>query len=399
MSIQVLSIFGTRPEAIKMAPLVWAIDREPGMISRVCATAQHRQMLDQVLDIFGIKPDHDLNVMREGQDLCGLTSRVLMGIRDVLRQNPPDIVLVQGDTTTCLAAALAAFYEHIPIGHVEAGLRSGRLDAPFPEEANRSIVSRIADLHFAPTEQASQNLIAEGIAPGRITVTGNTVIDALLMVRDRVADRTAHHWRQQLGARLCLALENQTNKVILVTGHRRENFGQGMQDLCWSIRSMALAQPDWTFIYPVHLNPRVQEPVHAILSDLGNVFLIEPLDYLCFVWLMNRSDILLTDSGGIQEEAPSLGKPVLVTRSVTERIEAVSAGTVKLVGTDRATIRHEVERLLNDPVLYREMAAVTNPYGTGNSSAEIVTAIQSWHALQPGQDLQAASPAAASSVA
>lgn len=399
MSIRVLSVFGTRPEAIKMAPVIKALGNRSGFYSRVCVTAQHREMLDQVLDIFHIAPDHDLNVMQKGQDLCGLTGRVLTGVRDVLRQDAPDLVLVQGDTTTCMAAALAAFYEHIPIGHVEAGLRSGRLDAPFPEEANRSIVSRVVDLHFAPTQQARANLIGEGVPANRIMVTGNTVIDALLMIRERVNSHTAYHWSQQLGPRLCKALDSGTGKVILVTGHRRENFGQGMKSLCYAIRDMALARPDWTFIYPVHLNPQVQEPVRAILSELQNVFLIDPMDYLSFVWLMNRSDILLTDSGGIQEEAPSLGKPVLVMRDVTERVEAVSAGTVKLVGTDRRTIKAEVERLLTDPVQYRQMASIANPYGTGASASEIVDAIELWNAERVDTGRLELSCAAASNVA
>lgn len=399
MTMRVLSVFGTRPEAIKMAPVIQALRNHPGVNSRVCVTAQHREMLDQVLDIFAIVPDYDLNVMQQGQDLSSLTSRILIGIRDVVRKDMPHLVMVQGDTTTCMAAALAAFHEHIPIGHVEAGLRSGRLDAPFPEEANRCIVSRIVDLHFAPTQQARANLIGEGIPSSRITVTGNTVIDALLMIRNRVDSHTAHHWIRQFGTELCAALDDDSGKVILVTGHRRENFGQGMHDLCGAIRDMALAQPGWKFIYPVHLNPRVQEPVRSILSGLGNVFLIEPLDYLSFVWLMNRSDILLTDSGGIQEEAPSLGKPVLVTRDVTERVEAVAAGTVRLVGTDRQTIQREVERLLTDPKRYEEMASVTNPYGTGTSAHEIVNAVEKWNSERHEDLLQTRSCAAASNVA
>lgn len=378
MSIRVLSVFGTRPEAIKMAPVVKALASRPGITSRVCVTGQHRQMLDQVLDIFSIKPDHDLSLMQAGQDLNGLTCRILSSMREVLRQEAAHIVVVQGDTTTCMATALAAFYERVPIAHVEAGLRSGRLDAPFPEEANRCIVSRIADLHFAPTQQAKANLVREGISADRIAVTGNTVIDALLHTRDRVRRFPTHHWISQLGGALCDALDGHDGKVILVTGHRRENFGQGMEDLCSAIRDMAVTHPDWMFIYPVHLNPRVQEPVQAILRGFKNVHLIDPLDYLTFIWLMNRSDLLLTDSGGIQEEAPSLGKPVLVMREVTERVEAVEAGTVRLVGTNRAIIRHEVERLLNNPDLYEAMASVANPYGDGNSAPEIADIIERW---------------------
>jgi UDP-N-acetylglucosamine 2-epimerase (non-hydrolysing) len=378
MSMRVLSVFGTRPEAIKMAPVVRALEERPGFISRVCVTGQHRQMLDQVLEIFSIKPHHDLSLMQAGQDLNGLTARILGGVKDVLRQDRPDLVIVQGDTTTCMATALAAFYERIPIAHVEAGLRSGRLDAPFPEEANRCIVSRIADLHFAPTVQARDNLIKEGIQARQIAVTGNTVIDALLLTRERVQKHPTHHWVRQFGPALCDALEGHKDKIILVTGHRRENFGQGMEDLCAAIRDLAVTHRNWLFIYPVHLNPRVQEPVQAILSGFSNVHLIEPLDYLSFVWLMNRSDLILTDSGGIQEEAPSLGKPVLVMRDVTERVEAVEAGTVRLVGTNRAVIRYEVERLLTKPELYQAMASIANPYGRGNAATEIVDVIERW---------------------
>src|SRR5688572_27869148 len=380
MSMRVLSVFGTRPEAIKMAPVVRALEERPRFISRVCVTGQHRQMLDQVVDIFSIKPHHDLNLMQAGQDLNGLTGRILAGVKDVLRQDRPDLVIVQGDTTTCMATALSAFYERIPIAHVEAGLRSGRLDAPFPEEANRCIVSRIADLHFAPTRQARDNLLREGIPLAKIAVTGNTVIDALLMTRDRVQRHGTRYWAGKLGAALCDALEDHAGKLVLVTGHRRENFGQGMEDLCGAIKDMALTHRDWLFVYPVHLNPRVQEPVRGILHGLRNVHLIDPLDYLAFVWLMNRSDLILTDSGGIQEEAPSLGKPVLVTREVTERTEAVEAGTVRLVGTNRVTIRREVERLLTDPNLYDAMASVANPYGHGNACNEIVDILEAWAA-------------------
>jgi len=380
MSVQILSVFGTRPEAIKMAPVIQALESRPALKSRVCVTGQHRQMLDQVLEIFSITPDHDLALMQAGQDLNSLTGRILTSVREVLQQDRPDLVLVQGDTTTCMAAALSAFYERIPIAHVEAGLRSGRLDAPFPEEANRCIVSRIADLHFAPTRQARDNLLREGIPIGRIAVTGNTVIDALLMTRDRVQRHGTRHWVGKFGTALCDALETHSGKVVLVTGHRRENFGQGMEDLCSAIRDMALTHRDWIFVYPVHLNPRVQEPVRSILHDLRNVHLIDPLDYLAFVWLMNRSDLILTDSGGIQEEAPSLGKPVLVTREVTERVEAVEAGTVRLVGTNRTTIRREVERLLTDPDLYSAMASVANPYGHGNACNEIADIIEAWAA-------------------
>lgn len=375
MSRRVLSIFGTRPEAIKMAPVVRALADAPGIESVVCVTAQHRQMLDQVLALFAIRPDIDLDLMRPGQDLFDVTAAVLLGLRDVLREVRPDLVLVQGDTTTCFAAALAAFYDGIAIGHVEAGLRTGNLRAPFPEEANRTLVSRLAGQHFAPTAEARDNLRREGIPAARITVTGNTVIDALFMVRDRLADFPTAHWQDCFGTPLHGRLSESPAPVILVTGHRRESFGQGFEDLCAAIRALAMAHPDWTIVYPVHLNPNVQRPVRGRLSDLANVFLIEPLDYLPFVWLMNRATLILTDSGGIQEEAPSLGKPVLVTREVTERPEAVAAGTVRLVGTDHARIIAEVETLLADSTAYDRMARAHNPYGDGRAAARIAQKI------------------------
>ena len=378
MSLRILSIFGTRPEAIKMAPVVQALAGDARFSAGVCVTAQHRQMLDQVLSIFDIKPDYDLDLMQPGQNLAELTGRILAGVSEVLRRDDPDLILVQGDTTTCMAAALAAFYERIPIGHVEAGLRSGRLDAPFPEEANRSIVSRIADLHFAPTDRARDNLVAEGIDPGQIYVTGNTVIDALLAVRDRLRGLHAGHWRADYGDRLCEALGDSERRVILITGHRRESFGQGFRDLCAAVRDLALAHPDWLFVYPVHLNPQVQQPVMAVLDGIENVHLIAPLDYLSFVWLMDRAHILLTDSGGIQEEAPSLGKPVLVMREVTERVEAIQAGTAQLVGTSRARIFDAVEGVLLDPAIYRAMSTAKNPYGDGTAAVQIMTAVQQW---------------------
>ncbi|MHB8533848.1 MAG: non-hydrolyzing UDP-N-acetylglucosamine 2-epimerase [Sulfuricaulis sp.] len=374
--MRVLTVFGTRPEAIKMAPLVLGLSETPGMESRVCVTAQHREMLDQVLELFLIDPDHDLNVMQQGQDLFDITARSLLGLRDVLRKEKPDMVLVQGDTTTCLAAGLAAFYEGLPVGHVEAGLRTGNLRAPFPEEANRSLVSRIATYHFAPTERARQNLLSEAIPEEKIWVTGNTVIDALLMVRDKVEKYPLDHWRKVFGDALYERIMSPSRKRILITGHRRENFGQGFIDLCSAIRDLAVRHDNWDLIYPVHLNPNVQKPVREILGGHENIFLIEPQDYAPFVWLMNRSDIILTDSGGIQEEAPSLGKPVLVMREVTERPEALEAGTVILVGTDKEKIIAEVERVLLDPDVYDAMARAHNPYGDGHAVPRIVSVLK-----------------------
>lgn len=377
MTLRVLTVFGTRPEAIKMAPVVLGLAQTEGIHSRVCVTAQHRQMLDQVLDLFSIRPDYDLDLMSAGQDLFDVTSRSLLGLRDVLRSDKPDIVLVHGDTTTCFASTLAAFYEQIPVGHVEAGLRTGTIRVPFPEEANRSLVGRLASYHFAPTEGARANLLRESVPDDSIWVTGNTVIDALLMVRDRVATYPAEHWRQRLGEDLYALIVDNSRKQVLITGHRRENFGQGFIDLCNAIRDLALAHPDWDMIYPVHLNPNVQRPVYEILDNLSNVFLIEPLDYAPFVWLMNRSDLILTDSGGIQEEGPALGKPVLVMRNVTERPEAVSAGTVLLVGTDRKRIVEGVEQVLLDEATYQRMSHAHNPYGDGHAVSRIISALKS----------------------
>ncbi|MHB8410035.1 MAG: non-hydrolyzing UDP-N-acetylglucosamine 2-epimerase [Acidiferrobacterales bacterium] len=370
--MRVLSVFGTRPEAIKMAPVVLGLRETPGMVSRVCVTAQHREMLDQVLRLFDISPDYDLNVMQQGQDLFDVTVKSLLGLRDVLRQEKPDLVLVQGDTTTCFAAGLAAFYEGLPVGHIEAGLRTGNLHAPFPEEANRSLVSRIADFHFAPTERARQNLLAEAVPGDRIWVTGNTVTDALLMVRDKIEGYPAEHWRTIFGDHLYRQITDCTRKMILITGHRRENFGQGFIDLCTAIRDLALNHDDWDLVYPVHLNPNVQRPVREILDGHGNIHLIDPQDYAPFVWLMNKSDLILTDSGGVQEEAPSLGKPVLVMREVTERPEAVDAGTVMLVGTNRPRIVNSVEKVLLDDTVYQTMAQAHNPYGDGHAVQRIL---------------------------
>ncbi len=369
--MKILSIFGTRPEAIKMAPIVRALNKHADFTSIICVTAQHRQMLDQVLKLFEITPDYDLNIMSPGQDLFDVTSKALLGLRDVIRKEKPDRVLVQGDTTTCFAGALAAFYENVKIGHIEAGLRTGNLRAPFPEEANRAMVSRIADLHFAPTEGSKSNLLQEGIQEQAIIVTGNTVIDALLWVRDKVTSYPDSIWQELFGESLLNTITDKKRKLILITGHRRENFGQGFENLCRAIKELATKHPDWDFIYPVHLNPNVQKPVNEILSDLNNAHLIPPLDYAPFVWLMDQSDLILTDSGGVQEEAPSLGKPVLVMREVTERPEAVDAGTVKLVGTDKCVIVANVEDVLTSDSVYQAMSRAHNPYGDGLSVQRI----------------------------
>jgi UDP-N-acetylglucosamine 2-epimerase (non-hydrolysing) len=368
---RVLSIFGTRPEAIKMAPVIKAVESSPELENIVAVTAQHRQMLDQVLDLFEIRPDYDLNIMKPGQDLYDITSRVLIGTREIITEAKPDIVLVHGDTTTCFAAALGAFYSNIPVGHVEAGLRTGNLRAPFPEEANRSLVGRIADIHFAPTETARRNLLAEGISDCKICVTGNTVVDALLMARNRLEGYQEDYWREQLGDMVYSQVAHRSGKMILITGHRRENFGQGFLNFCTAISNLAEQHPDWLFIYPVHLNPNVQTPVQKILNKQKNILLTQPADYLPFVWLMNECDLVLTDSGGIQEEAPSLGKPVVVTREVTERPEAVEAGTVKLVGTNGPLIEKTVTEILTDPVIYQVMSRAHNPYGDGFASQKI----------------------------
>lgn len=372
MKTKILSVFGTRPEAIKMAPLVLGLQKNEGIDSLVCVTAQHREMLDQVLELFEITPDYDLNIMKPGQDLYDVTSNALLGMRDVLRECKPDLVLVHGDTTTCFTAALAAFYEQIKVGHVEAGLRTGDMSAPFPEEGNRSLVGRLANYHFAPTEGSRQNLIKENVQDKDIIVTGNTVIDALLMVRDKVNEYPENHWKEKFGDALFRNIINTDKKLILITGHRRENFGHGFVDLCNAIKMLAEKHPGWDLIYPVHLNPNVQKPVNEILNGIENVYLIEPQDYAPFVWLMDKSDVILTDSGGIQEEGPSLGKPVLVMRDVTERPEAIDAGTVVLVGTDLSSIVDGIERVLGDSSKYMEMSKAHNPYGDGESAAKII---------------------------
>jgi UDP-N-acetylglucosamine 2-epimerase (non-hydrolysing) len=369
MPVRVLSVFGTRPEAIKMAPVVRALEAADGIEGRVCVTAQHREMLDQVLDLFELTPHHDLDLMKPGQNLTELTARILTHLRPVLLEEKPDVVLVHGDTTTTLATTLGCFYEQIPVGHVEAGLRTGDLTAPFPEEANRVLADQICRFHFAPTERSRQNLLAERLDPAGVHVTGNTVIDALLWVRDRVVGQPLDTWRAPYGAAFD-AIAGQA-PLVLITGHRRENHGQGFLDICAAIRTLALRHPDTQFVYPVHLNPNVQRPVHAHLGDLGNVHLIAPLDYAPFVRLMDRCTLLLTDSGGIQEEAPSLGKPVLVMRETTERPEAVDAGTVKLVGTSVERITASVSGLLTDPDAYAAMSRAHNPFGDGLASERI----------------------------
>lgn len=365
--MRVLSIFGTRPEAIKMAPVVATLGSDERFDARVCVTAQHRQMLDQVLELFSIRPDFDLDLMQPGQDLTDVTSRVLLGLRGVFAEWCPDIVLVHGDTTTTMAASLAAYYQRIPVGHVEAGLRTGNIYSPWPEEMNRKIAGAISAVHFAPTETSMNNLLREGIAPEAICVTGNTVIDALLDVDQRLRTDSL------LGERFAAQFDflDPARKLILVTGHRRENFGSGFESICLALAELA-RRPDVQIVYPVHLNPNVQEPVRRILGEVGNVHLIPPQDYLPFVYLMGRSYLILTDSGGVQEEAPSLGKPVLVMRDTTERPEAVTAGTVRLVGTDSALIVSEAQRLLDDVVAYDAMSRAHNPYGDGKASARIL---------------------------
>lgn len=370
--IKVLTVFGTRPEAIKMAPVVKALAADPCFEAKVCVTAQHRQMLDQVLDIFDIKPDFDLNLMKPGQDLSDITGNVLLGMKQVYSSWSPDIVLVHGDTTTTLAASLSAYYARIKVGHVEAGLRTHNKYSPWPEEMNRKLTGSIADIHFAPTEKSCSNLLAEGISQNLIHVTGNTVIDALLDVVVRV--QNDRNLRSQFDDRFNFI--DSTKRLILVTGHRRENFGAGFENICNALALLA-ERGDVEIVYPVHLNPNVQEPVRRILANKSRVHLIEPQDYLPFVYLMDRSTLMITDSGGVQEEAPSLGKPVLVMRDTTERPEAVDAGTVKLVGTDFETIVRETNSLLDDTVAYESMARAHNPYGDGQAAIRIKDTLKS----------------------
>ena len=372
--MRVLSIFGTRPEAIKMAPVVRALEAAPGIEARICVTAQHREMLDQVLELFSVTPDFDLDIMRADQDLAHITQAVLGGVSKVLESEKPDRVLVHGDTTTTLAASLAAYYHRIPVGHVEAGLRTHDMYAPFPEEMNRKLTDGIADLCFAPTEGAAANLANEGIDSARVSVTGNTVIDALLHVVNSMRGNAPR--RAALDAQFDFL--NPARRLILVTGHRRENFGDGFERICQALSRLS-EREDVEVIYPVHLNPNVQEPVNRLLGGRSNIHLTEPLEYLPFVYLMDRCHMVITDSGGIQEEAPSLGKPVLVMRDVTERPEAVAAGTVKLVGTDADAIVAETELLLADTAVYNTMSRAHNPYGDGKASERIVEEIRRAH--------------------
>ena len=380
---KVLLVFGTRPEAIKMAPLVMELQKQKERIETVvCVTGQHREMLDQVLEIFDIKPDYDLNIMKRGQDLYDVTARVLTGMREVLKEIKPDIVLVHGDTTTSTAAALAAFYQQIPVGHVEAGLRTHNIYSPWPEEMNRLLTGRLATYHFSPTPLSRNNLIKESIDDRNIIVTGNTVIDALYWVVDKIKNNK--ELDNELESVLSKAgydvnrLDN-GKKLVLITGHRRENFGDGFINMCTAIKDLTIKHPNVDFVYPMHLNPNVRKPIHEVfgedLSGLKNMFFIEPLEYLSFVYLMEKSSIVLTDSGGIQEEAPGLGKPVLVMRDTTERPEALNAGTVKLVGTDYNKIVNEVSSLIDDKAAYEKMSKAVNPYGDGLACGRIVNAL------------------------
>lgn len=380
---KIMLVFGTRPEAIKMAPLVKELQKYKDKFETiVCVTGQHRHMLDQVLEIFEIKPDFDLNIMKQGQDLYDVTARVLTGMRDVLEEAKPDVVLVHGDTTTSTAAALAAFYKQIPVGHVEAGLRTHNIYSPWPEEMNRQITGRIAQYNFAPTPLSRENLLKENVEDSKIIVTGNTVIDALYWVVDKMKnDKNLDTELQKIlkDAGYDVARLKDDKKLVLITGHRRENFGDGFISMCKAIKTLTQKYPDVDFIYPMHLNPNVRKPIHEVfgenLAGLGNMFFIEPLEYLSFVYLMEKSNIVLTDSGGIQEEAPGLGKPVLVMRDTTERPEALTAGTVKLVGTDYDKIVNEVSMLLDDKSHYDAMSKAVNPYGDGKACERIIESL------------------------
>lgn len=373
---KILLVFGTRPEAIKMAPLALQLQQQNDFDCKVCVTGQHREMLDQVLELFQLTPDYDLNLMKQGQSLSDVTAGVLKGLEQVFTQWRPDVVLVHGDTATTFAASLAAYYHKIKVGHVEAGLRTGDLYSPWPEEANRQLTGVLANYHFAPTESAYQNLRKEDVDSVQIVVTGNTVIDALLQVKQKVENDLSlvEKFQQKF------TFLDATKKMLLVTGHRRENFGQGFLNICSALASLAEKYPNLQIVYPVHLNPNVQQPVQQLLSDIPNIYLIAPQEYLPFVYLMNRCDLILTDSGGIQEEAPSLGKPVLVMRDTTERPEAVEAGTVKLVGTEIADIVQNVSELLDHDALYQSMSGAHNPYGDGTACQKIIDYLRQ-HAL------------------
>lgn len=381
---RIMLVFGTRPEAIKMAPLVQEFRKHPDQYETlVCVTGQHREMLDQVLNIFGIVPDYDLNIMKPGQDLYDVTARILSGMRDILTRTRPDVVLVHGDTTTSMAVALAAFYQQIPVGHVEAGLRTHNIYSPWPEEMNRQITGRIATYHFSPTPLSRENLLREGIDKSRILVTGNTVIDALYAVVNKIKDDVP--LQLSLGKELKTAgydtgrlVTEEGRRLVLITGHRRENFGDGFLHICRAIKTLSEKYPDVDFVYPMHLNPNVRKPIKEVFGEnrQSNLFFIEPLEYLSFVYLMEKSHIVLTDSGGIQEEAPGLGKPVLVMRNTTERPEALEAGTVKLVGTDYDKIVSEVSSLLDDAQYYGKMSQAVNPYGDGKACERIVNSFQ-----------------------
>lgn len=380
---KVMLVFGTRPEAIKMAPLVKEFQKQPKRVETVvCVTGQHREMLDQVLKIFDIKPDYDLNIMKQGQDLYDVTARVLTGMRDVLKEVKPDVVLVHGDTTTSTAAALAAFYQQIPVGHVEAGLRTHNIYSPWPEEMNRLLTGRLATYHFSPTPLNRNNLIKESVDDRNIIITGNTVIDALYWVVDKIKNnKELDNELEDILSKAGYDVNRLNNgkKLVLITGHRRENFGDGFINMCTAIKDLTVKYPDLDFVYPMHLNPNVRKPIHEVfgenLSGLKNMFFIEPLEYLSFVYLMEKSSIVLTDSGGIQEEAPGLGKPVLVMRDTTERPEALDAGTVKLVGTDYNKIVNEVSSLIDDKAAYEKMSKAVNPYGDGLACGRIVNAL------------------------
>lgn len=368
---KVLTVFGTRPEAIKMAPLVHKLAAAEGLDAKVCVTAQHREMLDQVLELFEIKPDYDLNIMKPGQDLYDVTTNILSGLKPVLAEFKPDVVLVHGDTTTTFSASLASFYQQIKVGHVEAGLRTGNIYSPWPEEANRKLTGSLTNFHFAPTSLSESNLLKENVLPSSITVTGNTVIDALLWVKNKL--ETDSQLQTQFAKKFDFL--DTSKKLILVTGHRRESFGGGFERICAALAEIAEQREDVQIVYPMHLNPNVREPVNRLLSKHKNIILIEPQDYLPFVYLMNQSYLIITDSGGVQEEAPSLGKPVLVMRDTTERPEAVEAGTVRLVGTDVQKITENTFELLNDAAVYEDMARAHNPYGDGEACQRIVNTL------------------------